>query len=251
MSDLLESSLYSVEQAKRRIDEFAEHLVAFRDSNPYREVIESNEDATYDIYKIKLVKPLPRPIRGIAFEIVSHLRASLDQAGRATAVAAGQRGAKTKFPFGDNAAEVLSRGTGESKHIPKEIFDLMVTFKPYEAGNHPLWALNKLCNTGKHDLVVPLPIIAGDSYIDHFEIDSAPRFNWPPRWDSTKNEMIFLILPTGGKAKYKFQMRMPIAIGKVKGVEGNPALNVFNVIHAEVARCLSVISEEAIRIGLG
>src|SRR2546428_10680207 len=80
-------------------------------------------------------KPLPIALAGIAADAIYNLRAALDQAGYAVAVAAKTSGKNAHFPFGDTLEEVKSREQGGSKEIPKSIFDAMVALRPFETGN--------------------------------------------------------------------------------------------------------------------
>src|SRR5260370_14306351 len=135
MSDPFASSRYSIEHAKRRITELEGEVVAFWNSNPYSNAVEQNADGTEDFHKIKLVKPMPISLPGIAFDAINSLRSALDQSGYSVGIAAKTKGKNSHFPFGDSIAEVQSRIGSSSKDIPKDIFDLMVSFKPYKAGN--------------------------------------------------------------------------------------------------------------------
>ena len=40
----------------------------------------------------------------------------------------------------------------------------MAAFKPYKGGNVPLWALNKLCNTSKHETLL-IPFLGAENMI--------------------------------------------------------------------------------------
>ncbi len=250
MSDAFESSRYRIKHAKGHITKLEGEIRGWVASNPYARVIESNADGTKDIHKMKLVKPLPDPLDGIAFDIVSNLRSALDLAGYATAKAAGGSTRKAKFPFGLNIIEVKSRATNGSKDVPKEIFDVMVSRQPYKGGNDLLWALNELCNTNKHEVVVGMPLsttvsnmqFGGDVMIDSLE--------WPPRWDAAKNEMIIVTVPHGHNPHYKLNFTGFVAIGDVDAIRGQPALGVLNGMLTEVQNSLTAIEAEALRLGI-
>ena len=110
-------------------------ITVFNKTNPCTQVIERDPNTAEFVHKIKLVKPLPVALSGIVFDVVVNLRSALDQAGFAVAVAAGTNGRAAHFPFGKTLAEVRSRAKEGSKNIPKEIFDVMVSAKPYKGGN--------------------------------------------------------------------------------------------------------------------
>src|SRR5688572_6408967 len=135
MTDHLSDARYTLSHAKRRISEFEAEVKAFVDSQPYARVIETDPTGS-KIYKIKMTKPLPIALKGIALDIVVNLRAALDQAGFAIARAFKKgTGKHAHFPFGSNPGEVASRHKHQSKDLPKQIFDVMAAFMPYKGGN--------------------------------------------------------------------------------------------------------------------
>jgi hypothetical protein len=257
MADLLQDARYALAHAKRRAAEFQGEVAAFLNSNPYAKVIEQNADGTEDLYKIKLVKPMPIGLRGVAFDTVNSLRAALDQAGFAAARAAGNDGRDTHFPFRENISEMQgtikqhARGEGRSKDIPAEIFAVMVAFQPYKGGNDLLWALNKLCNTQKHEIVVPMALRNAGGVVNRVIVEGGPAaFGIPAQWDSAKQEMILVRVARGVPRSVDIQVDTFIAIGKVDGVEGQPAIGILNGLTGVVERITSAIEAEATRIGL-
>ena len=161
-------------------------------------VVEVNDDRTQDTHKVKLVKPMPAALPGIVFDALNSLRAALDQAGYDVAVAAGTTGHNAHFPFRRNLSDVQYRKKARSKDFPEEIFDLMLTFQPYKGGNDLLWALNKLCNSYKHELILPIGMHSGNAVkIDRAVFHGGFRMLPFPLWDRAKNEMVFAITQHG------------------------------------------------------
>jgi hypothetical protein len=245
------SARYSIAHAKRRIAEFESEEIAFIKSNPYTRAMEQNTDGTEDFYKIKLTKPMPVGLPGIGFDVVSNLRTALDQAGYDVAVAAGTTGKKAHFPFGLDLTEVQSRANEASKHIPKDIFNYMVSCEPYKTGNYLLWALNQLCNSHKHEILTPVAMsIAGASTGRNFFEGPVISVKIPPVWDREKNEMILAHVKHGTAVQINLQLNVFIALAKVDVVDGAPALRVFNDLASIVERIIFGIEAEARRIKL-
>src|SRR5436190_127055 len=106
MSDPLVSARYMLKHARLRIDEAEGVARGFTQSNPYKPVVEPDADGTNDIHKIKLRIPFPEKLHGIVFDVVNALRAALDHAGYAVAVAANPtKGSNAHFPFGKDKLE--------------------------------------------------------------------------------------------------------------------------------------------------
>jgi hypothetical protein len=249
MADPLHDSRYSVEHAKRRIRELEGEITVFNKTNPCARVLERDPNTAEYVHKIKLVKHLPVALSGIAFDAVTNLRSALDQAGFAVAVAAGKKGKDAHFPFGDTLAEVQSRAGRASKDIPKEIFDAMVAAKPHKGGNDLLWALNKLCNTNKHEIIIPMGMDSGGFVMARGPMKGPLKIS-APRWDSAKNEMEYLRTGPTTVADINYQFTCYVAIGKIEIMEGQAALTVLNAMAGEVERVLMAIEAEARRVGL-
>jgi hypothetical protein len=152
MTSSLQSPRITLSDAKDYIEEFKAAEAAFFETEPYQLMIEP--DPLYPgrrLQYLRLAKPLPRRISVRAGDAAKTLRVALDHLGASVAWAIGKSGKKANFPFGDTAAELENRRTTNSKQLPKEIFDLMIAFKPYEGGNDALWWLNKLANDAKHE----------------------------------------------------------------------------------------------------
>lgn len=250
MAGPLHDSRYSVEHAKRRTRELESEIKVFNKTNPCAQVMQRDPNTMEYVYKIKLVNPLPAALSGIAFDVVTNLRSALDQAGFAVAVAAGKKGKDAHFPFGDTLAEVQSRAGRRSKDIPKEIFDVMVSAKPYKGGNDLLWALNKLCNTNKHEIIIPMGMASGGFVMASGTPMKGPLKISAPRWDSAKNEMEYMRIGPTLEANINCQFIFYIAIGKIEIMEGQTALIVLNATAGEVERVLMTIEGEARRIGV-
>lgn len=202
MTVSLESSRYCIERAKHHIRDFEWQVIEFYASKPYTKIIETDSDTSEELHKIKLVKPMPIALPGIAFDVVNNLRPALDQA--CYAINPQKNG--SSFPFARNTKHFENSINGKTKHLPKEIVDLIRRFKPYKGGDNLLWALNELCNANKHAIVCPVATVSGGVAADTL-VMRGPGKMLPPRWDRTKNEMILFRLKPGSTV-YESQDRL-------------------------------------------
>jgi hypothetical protein len=106
---------------------------AFVESQPYTLVIEDDPlYPTHNLRFLRLTKPLPYRISGLAGDALVNLRNSLDHAGYFIARAAGKDGKDAHFPFGADAKDLEGKRGHRSKDFPKEMFDFMAAYKPYQ-----------------------------------------------------------------------------------------------------------------------
>ena len=186
---------------------------------------------------------------GIAFDAVVSLRAALDQAGYTIAKAAGKSGRKAHFPFGDTRTEALSRRGSPAKELPQEIFDRMISFEPYKGGNGLLWAVNRLCNSHKHEIVTATAIYVGSGEAK-LEFAEVHEFAFPPEWDSTKNEMVLAVVPAKANTRYNFKIAMLVAFANVDFLARIPALDALNDMARIVENIIATLEVESRKLGL-
>ena len=243
-----------VARAKHHLADFKAQISTYDDSEPFINVCDYDPDADENVYKIKLAKPIPVMLNGIASDAVCNLRSALDHAGYAASIGASLNGKDTHFPFGDTYAEVRSRKTGGSKDIPDEIFYLMESFQPYERGDSILWSLNKLANANKHRILVAMAIAATGLRIKEMTLTSTGpgRLGMTPLWDRAKNEMVIAaIQPTPNfKFEYEVEIITNISFGEVEVVYGHPADGVLDALIGKVDRILLAVEAEGRRIGI-
>lgn len=242
----------SIDNAHRRIAEFAAISDAFSKTQPYSFVTKLDDDGVTKVYKIKLAEPMPRTLPGLAFDAVHSLRAALDQSAYACAVAANPKKSPVRahFPFGESAARSTpsDSGGGLSRDIPRAIFDLLVSFQPYKGGDDLLWALNTLCNTETHKIVVPACVCVGGKMADAVDIHGPMTF-FLPRWDRAKNEML-LARGTATFTHHNLRIATVIEMASADVVVGKPALGVLTYLHGRVTEIVDAIEAEALKIGL-
>lgn len=248
MNDALESARYCLAHAARRIRELESEVAAFGALNPFLEFWQKDPKSGEQVLKVKLTRSMPQSLSGIAVDAVGQLRATLDQAGYAVAVAAGSKGKMGQFPFGGTLADAQLRKKGRSKDIPQEIFDLMIGFRPYRGGNDRLWGLNRLCNTNKHEVIVPL-VTASNGFAIRDGVINGP-VSVTAKWDGVKGELEVARIGAGGSIKGNFQYSFFVAVGPVEAVGGQPAIELLDALAEEIGRILNAIEAEALRLGV-
>jgi hypothetical protein len=256
MTGNLDSAKSMLERAHVHTTAFKDAVMAFLDSDPFVQVTELDPKSNERVLKLKLVKAAPIELNHIAADALVNMRSALDQAGYAVATAAGGKGRDTYFPFGDNEAEVRSRDRSGSKEIPKEIFDVMVSFKPYRGGDDFLWAMNKLCNGNKHRLLNAMASRTGNATrvkanLRHGSPDGNLQFRLP-RWDHVTKELELFRCDANNKDDYDFdiQLRILVSFGEIEVLDGHPAEGVLKLLADKVGTIISAVDAEAIRIGL-
>ncbi len=240
----------------RHMAEFARIDKNYFASSPGEDFVEVDAEARVRHYKFRYKAPPPRILGHIAADVVSNLRASLDQAAYACALASGLSSPrKTYFPFGKSEADVARlRGTGGCADLPLEIFDVMASFRPFEAGNVYLWALNKLNNAHKHRLTVTnagsaihaMEAVLRRMPFDFFWSDVPPM----PRWDPSRQELTWASVNLDSELQPKPQLQLFVSFSEPKELTAQPALAAMNRMGEIVVEILMRVEDEARCIGL-
>jgi hypothetical protein len=178
------------------------------------------------------------------------LRSCLDQAGYAIAVAIGKKGKNAHFPFGDTAADVEGARSGRSKELPKDIFDMMASYKPYRGGNDLLWSMNKICNSHKHEIITPVAHYCGGAVFNQISFHGGFGAFMCPVWDFVKNEMIIARVAHGATFNYDIKHAFFIAFADINPVKGQPAIPILNQMISIVDSIIAGLETEANRLGI-
>lgn len=273
MGDLFASPRLAILRAQHHIDDLNSKINEFVSNKPWSYAIEQDLNARQDLHKIKFARRLPADLPCILFDAANNLRATLDQAGYASAIAGGETNPKrTNFPFGDDLAGLNNNIEGRKvcEHCPPEITTLFRAFKPYKGGNDALWALNKLCNTKKHFALVPFDI--GRASLSIMQASEPVRSIEPgfmkitikgtisgfasgmsvrnPDWDPDKYEITLARTPIGGNPNYKAHVALNIAIDGIENLGGKPAVGVLRNMVRVVESVLGATEAECRRMGL-
>jgi len=202
----------------------------------------------HQVHKIKLTQPLPVSVADITGDIVINLRSALDNAGYEVAVASGVVNPKNSaFPFA-GSVDKMANALGRSKDIPQQIQSLFCGFQPYPGGDDLLWALNEICNTDKHKMLIPVghaifPTHQAAHCVGYMSIPE------PHVWDSRKNEMELITIGPGTKFDYEFNFRIFVAFGEIKVVEGKEVLRILYRMGCKIQSLLMAIELESRRLG--
>jgi hypothetical protein len=232
---------------------FYEENKAYFVTNPGEDFIDIDEAAGLRLYKFRYKSPAPKILSQIAVDVVSNLRAALDQAAYVCAVESGKAAPRmTHFPFGETKQEVAAlRGRRGSADLPLEIFDVMAGFRPWRDGNFNLWAMNRLTNAHKHRLTV-----AGAASAMHameLALLRSPLSFYAmhmPKWDLLKNELTWASVPLSDKKEHRPQLKLFVSFTEPSELLRKPALHVMDRMGETVIKILMAVEDKALAMGL-
>lgn len=249
MADPFYSSRFGIDWAKDHIAEFEREMEAFLQPDAYTIIAELDDDGAHKLLKFKLTKPMPRALNGHVIDTVYNLRAALDQAICSVATLNKTPANNTFFPIRTKSTDFENALNGLRRYAPQEILDLVRTFKPYKGGNDLVWALNKLCNTNKHGIIRPLPLVNYSMAVKG-ESQGVLQFPHPPRWDSAKNEMVLVRAGIDAKFTVNYDYSFVVAFSDIEVIDGKPVVTTLNEFLNEVNSIVMAIEAETVRLGL-
>jgi hypothetical protein len=258
---VFQSPSLTLVRAQHHIRDLETQIHLFTREKPWAYFVDQDTEPGREAHKIRFTKPLPEILPCIVFDAANNLRAVLDQAGYAAALAGGKiipgkPRARTNFPFADTLSNLDNHidSRGACDDLPTEITAIFREFNPYKGGNDPLWALNQLCNTKKHCSLVPIQIGGGEVFLTgrlsgpgwFSEITGPGHLGWNPE----KNEITLMITSqTGAKADITANIYPTVAIGGIETLSGKPAVTVLDGMADIVERVLLATEAECRRLG--
>lgn len=207
------------------------------------------ENPDHTIQKIRLARAIPERFSLIAGDAVDNIRAALDHAVYAVAVASAPASTgivHAAFPFAGSPAYLEDKLKG-SRDIPTALWPLFRSLRPYKGGNRLLLALNRACNRNKHALLVScigLPEILAAS------MSGASLIGFPAAhvWNREKNEMVLFTEGPGAHRQGGFDLHFLVALTGI--AEDEQAYTALESYAAEVERILCLLETECRRLGL-
>ena len=155
MSDRLISVRAKIKRAKHHILDLEGRIKAFRETDPYKLICEQDPQTSEYVYTVQTRCALPLDFSLIVGEAIHQLRSALDHlACRLIEAAGGTPSDTLYFPICKSAAIYKARVAGEIKGVKPGAIDVLNAIKPYKGGNNVLWALHKLNNIDKHNLLL-------------------------------------------------------------------------------------------------
>lgn len=151
------ASKLKIERANRHISDLDQTLNAFRESKPYRIVIEKDSDPEMCRLVVRTGIELPSEFSAIIGDAVHNLRAALDLLACDLVRQNGGDVEEVYFPFcaNGNDLELMIKKRHIDRAAP-QVVDIIRSLKPYTGGNVALRGIHDLDITDKHKLLIPI-----------------------------------------------------------------------------------------------
>ena len=254
MTDLFYSPRLTFARAQHHIKDFNRVVGDFVHRDTWAHVVDKDSQPGKEIHKIEFLRPTPDTLPCILFDAVNNLRAVLDQAGYAAAVAAGSPSLKAvKFPFGPTETDFRNNLAGGCKDLPPEIRALFERQNAYEGGNNALWAINEMANAKKHFALIRARIGNVSAAVSH---DAGPppgmagefkKISPAVGWDAEKNEMILIIADADADVRGHFAFT--VVIDSIKVLARKDARHALYEMSSIVQGILLATEAECRRLG--
>ena len=256
MADLFYSARLTLVRAQHHIRDFNTLVHEFVNGKPWAEFVDRDSDPSRDFLKIKFNRNLPDMLPCILFDATNNMRAALDQAGYASAVAAKSAALKAvKFPFGPTEDDFRNNLNGGCKDLPAEIRTIFAGCNAYKAGDSTLWALNEIANAKKHCALKPL-IITNPSVFFSGETASKRGTGYIVSpggagigWDAKKNEVTLMSAEKGTNFRIDADVTFNVAIDGMDVLRGEQAVHVLKAMADKVECILLATETECRRLG--
>ncbi|RVN58506.1 hypothetical protein [Sinorhizobium meliloti] len=248
MPDLFDDPKQLIDEAKGHMPLIKEMVDDFIGDKNWTGSVDKDPDTGEYLLKINFKEPISKSIKIRIFDVAGYLRSALDQACYASAVAIkGGEPSKTKFLFADKEKGLQDEiSKGKCKDMHPDIIDFIIRLKPYETGNKPLWALNKIRNKNVHRLLEPTAVLSGGLGLNNgFFSGSMQAWN---EWKPLKMELTFFKLSANTKMKAQINPIIHVAFNSAFGFPSEPVSHSLDKLISEVESIVVGIEAETARI---
>src|SRR5438270_9872527 len=237
--------------AKESLCHFERSARLYYKRAPYGRVVDPDPDGIHERHKLKFYKPFPVSLTKNTIRTVENLRSALDLMAVAIVKLLKLPTDDPAFPFSKTASDFKGRKNRCCKGFPKEITRLWEGYEPFGRTDNLLFALNELCNTSKHRIIVPVGSKAGIS-IPLIETigGTRPLTIFEGLWDTTENEITYAITERGLKWKHHVQIAVGIFFGDVGEIAGREVEPNLRAMIASVTTIVDETEAECQRLGL-
>lgn len=249
MDDPFDSPRLMIEGAKEHIACLKEGIEAFLSQDNWTGFVQVDPETGDHICAVQFKTDLPRRLPLEVYRITGPLRSALDQAAYASAVLTSGRDdpSRTKFIFGDTPEDLANEiKAGRCKDMHKDVIALMLAFEPHEAGNRPLWALNKMRNRSDHRVLSPCSATSGGlEILSGSLVGSATLMS---EWKATRRQLAFLRVRAGAKFNMRVVPTLNVMLNPIFRFPSRPAADVLDDLAGEVERIVMAMEAETLRI---
>lgn len=247
------------DSARLMLSETLEYITAFEEiakpfvaQSNWSAVIEVDRQTREQVGKIQFKTDLSPRLAARTYDVFRYLRDALDHSLFASAfMIRGSEPSRFKYPFGDTPvaveAEIMQ---GRCDDLHPDILKIVIASRPYEAGNRPLWAMNKLRNRSTHRVLSPANAQSGGFGITSMTAGD-PGFTMTPmsEWKSTRRQLAFLRVSSMAPDDHlKITPTVTVALNPAFGFGDRPAVDVFRETYAMVSKLVADVETETMRI---
>lgn len=253
MSDPFVSSRRKIAWAKKNLAQLDVMIGEFlQQENLYTSFAEPDpQNPQHTVHKMRVIKQIPDGLSELTGNIVDDLRSALDQAmyGIALLHDPATKLGEAAFPFSRDADHFDNALKGRCKGVLVQLWPLLRSYKPYQGGSQALFALNAICGTNKHGILLPVgtATVTAKTVIEGTGFWSMPT---NPVWDWTKQEMELFTAGPQPKFRANISFAFYVAFGEIEGVTGKAAIPVLNTFVEMVETIIGEIETESRRLGI-
>ena len=150
-------SRLKIKRAKRHFKELETRFAEWLQSDSFRVSVDKNLDTGNDFFKFTCSEA-PDDIPVIIGDAVHNLRSALDFIAIEIVTSFGRKPDGIYFPFRETREDVITAlSQSDIQLLCPQAADIIIDqIKPYKTGNRYICSLNKLSNTDKHRLLIPI-----------------------------------------------------------------------------------------------
>lgn len=245
---LFEDANQLIDEAKGHLPTIKEAVERFTSKDNWSGRTDKDPKTGEYTLKIVFTEPIDKRVKMRIFDVGGYLRSALDHACYASTVAIkGGEPKYTKFLFADTETGLDDQiKRGGCKDMQPDMIAFIKRLKPYEAGNKPLWALNKLRNKNTHRILEPTTTNASG-----FGLNNGTFYGIVTNistWKPLHRELAFCKLSADSQFNVQIAPQILVSFDDALGFAREPMHESLNNLISEVEGIVAGIKAETARI---
>ena len=209
-----ESPRALLNEANRKINEFAERRWVWSMSDPYESVEIIDNYAREKVICFQLRERIPIDIRLLAYGIINNLRDALDHATCDAALLTGTQDVKrVHFPIGKSPDDLKGEIKRRLQKVNPDIVKFITALNVCETGNPRLYAVLSLAGPNKHQRIVGVRIGDNIAFENLNPFMRPEQIKYGPRWIAAHNRLEVLRIRDGTEYEFKLHTILEICLG--------------------------------------
>lgn len=177
-----------LDKARASVADMASRAEVFLSRKAYTPLVAIDPETGHELHKIRITAKIPGSLTASYAEVLTDIRAALDEAVAAASAALGGESAGVTFPVADAEEELDAQILNSAGKAPAPVHEHFRQLKPHPGGATVLWAFTKLAAAGRRDMLKVTASVDAEAQAKAVSLGESNYLPWA-YWDDARGEL--------------------------------------------------------------